>query len=354
MIYEVRSFTRYQRSFLVDIATKYYGLAQLKDSIYNEYYNYQSLVRSRERSEALAKDRLPEFQADQTRQDELRSRNRYITAVQNYFNDLDDFKELLGMPLDFKLTIDPSSLNKLAERGLKPVNLKADTAFDTAMEHRLDLLNEVDQFDDSKRQLVIAADKLKAEVEFSAYASLPSSEDRKYAKFNSKNWYGGMGVRIKLPLDRLNERNDLRREVIQFERQLRSLAIAVDGVKTDIRTALRRVEQSRKSYQIQKMSVKLAERRVESANLLVQAGRAATRDLLDAQNDLLSTKNALTGDLVDYHLTRLRLLRDMGMLDLQEGKIVELLKSAETESDRKKEDDLLSPDELFGSKESKK
>ncbi len=351
VIYEVRNFTRFQRTFIVDIASQYYRLAQLKDTIYNEYNNYQSLVRSRKRSEALAKDRLPEFQVDQTRQDELRSRNRYISAVDDYFDDLDDFKKQLGLTLDTKLSIDDSSLDKLTQQGLKPVPVTPQKAFATALRSRLDFLNEIDQFDDSKRQVKVAADALQAEVEFFADAALGSREDNDWARFNFRDWTGGAGLRIKLPLDRVNERNSLRREVINFERQLRSLGLAVDSLKTDVSTSLRNVEQARKSHQIQKLSVELAKRRVESANLLLQAGRASTRDLLEAQNALLSARNALTRNLVDYYLARLRLLQNMGRLDLEKGTIVERIKMTAAEDDPDGADELISPDELFGTKE---
>ena len=59
----------------------------------------------------------------------------------------------------------------------------------------------------------------------------------------------------------------------------------------------------------------LANQRVEGANLLLEAGRASTRDLLDAQSDQLTARNAVTSALVDYHLTRLNLLYNMGVFD---------------------------------------
>src|SRR5690606_34926554 len=86
VIYEVREFAHFQKSFAVDIASSYYRILQQQDAVRNEYNSYRNLPVARERAEALARDRLPEFQVDQARQDELRARNRYILAVERYLD----------------------------------------------------------------------------------------------------------------------------------------------------------------------------------------------------------------------------------------------------------------------------
>jgi len=58
----------------------------------------------------------------------------------------------------------------------------------------------------------------------------------------------------------------------------------------------------------------VARRRVDSTDLFLQAGRAQIRDLLEAQESLISAQNALTAALVAYRVTELELQRDMGVL----------------------------------------
>jgi len=55
----------------------------------------------------------------------------------------------------------------------------------------------------------------------------------------------------------------------------------------------------------------LAERRVESNQALMEAGRAIQRDVSDAQNALLASQLSLTGELVNFAIARLQLLRDL-------------------------------------------
>ncbi|MEN8255429.1 MAG: TolC family protein, partial [Verrucomicrobiota bacterium] len=63
---------------------------------------------------------------------------------------------------------------------------------------------------------------------------------------------------------------------------------------------------NRSVYNNRLLSVKLSGRRVENTTLLLKQGKALTRDLLDAEDDLLSSKNEATSALVDYTINRLR------------------------------------------------
>jgi len=76
--------------------------------------------------------------------------------------------------------------------------------------------------------------------------------------------------------------------------------------------------QARESYRIQLEAVALAERRVDSTALFLQAGRAEVRDVLEAQEDLVNAQNALTAALVDYRVAELNLQRDMGVLQVSD------------------------------------
>ena len=60
----------------------------------------------------------------------------------------------------------------------------------------------------------------------------------------------------------------------------------------------------------------MAERRVGSTNLFLEAGRAEIRDVLEAQEALVSTQNALTAALVNYRVGELELQRDLGVLEV--------------------------------------
>jgi outer membrane protein TolC len=101
---------------------------------------------------------------------------------------------------------------------------------------------------------------------------------------------------------------------------VRNVQILEDRIKLGVRQRLRDLLESRESLKIQAKSVLLAEKRVKSTELFLQAGRGQIqiRDLLDAQDDLLVAQNALTLAAVNYRIAELQLQSDMGLLKIDE------------------------------------
>jgi outer membrane protein TolC len=323
-LYAVRSFARYEQTFSVDIASQYLRVLQNRDIVLNNWRNYQSLVINRERADWLAKaERLPEFQVDQARQDELRAYNNWIVTRQTYVNSLDSFKITLGIPVITEVVLDPGELGRLSAAGLQHSDAALEDATATGLQKRFDLMNVRDGVADADRKIVVAENGLAGDVDLVAsigYLSLNDNPQSARLAFNRGNYI--IGMTINMPVDRLQERNALR--VTQINRQVagRQLDLTTSNVILQVREALRQLEQARESYEIQKRSVALAERRVESTQLLLQAGRAEQRDVLDAQQALVDAQNALTNAVVDHSVAGLQFQRDTGTLVVdEEGQI---------------------------------
>ena len=323
-LYAVRSFARYEQTFSVDIASQYLRVLQNRDIVLNNWRNYQSLVINRERADWLAKaERLPEFQVDQARQDELRAYNNWIVTRQTYVNSLDSFKITLGIPVTTEVVLDPGELGRLSAAGLQHSDAALEDATATGLQKRFDLMNVRDGVADADRKIVVAENGLAGDVDLVAsigYLSLNDNPQSARLAFNRGNYI--IGMTINMPVDRLQERNALR--VTQINRQVagRQLDLTTSNVILQVREALRQLEQARESYEIQKRSVALAERRVESTQLLLQAGRAEQRDVLDAQQALVDAQNALTNAVVDHSVAGLQFQRDTGTLVVdEEGQI---------------------------------
>ena len=353
VIYEIRSFSYFQDTFAFEIVETYLRLVQQQDIVINQYSNYLSRVSLRERSVALAVDRLAPFQADLAAQEELSARNTYILAVERYRSTLDQFKVTLGLPTGIDIRLDGGALAELESVGLLPVPLTDEQSFRIALERRPDLLNEIDEFEDSKRKIVVAADALKPDLLLFGDASLVSKGRSDYATFDVNDYRLNGGVRLDLPLNRKLERNGYRRSLIDFERQLRELGLFLDELKNNLREDLRTLDQSRQSYDIQVRAKALADRRVESSELSLQAGRIQVRDVVDAQTARVQAYNAATAALIDYHLARMRLLLDLGVLKTQRERFWlepgELPKTGEgvTPTPPAVSNELVTPEELF-------
>ncbi len=358
VIYAIHDFERFKRTFAVQVASSYLQTLRQMDEVANSEENYKSLVLSARRARRLADaGRLPEIQVDQALQDELRARDRWISAQQSYEARLDSLKVLLGLPTDAAVELDREEFERFAEEtaanlklepaiknpeqtdavsaedevelisptreGGGPWELEESTAIALALDHRLDLRTRIGQVADAQRKVVVAADQLRADLTFGGNGSAGARRTLSSAGLEDANihldeaTYAAF-LTLDLPLERTRERNTYRNSLIGLENAVRDVQELEDNIKADVRESLRTLLESREGVQIQAQSVKLAERRVESTDLFLQAGRAEIRDLLEAQEDLVSAQNALTAAIVNYRIAELELQRDLGVLEMDE------------------------------------
>lgn len=367
VVYAMYSLERSKRTLAVRVASSYLAVLQQLDQIDNAAENYRSLILSERRARGLAGEgRLPEIQVDQARQDVLRARDRWISAQQNYARQLDAFKVTLGLPADADIELDRRELVRLAQAAQEriggpdpaattaaseepsaaagggvtaaeaPVELEVPTragggplemdpvaAVAVALEHRLDLLTAEGRVFDAQRRVAVAANALQAGLDLAVAGSAGQgrslgSAGAPDAQLRPELGFYSAGLSLDLPLERTQERNAYRESYIALERAVRSMQQLEDQVKLDVRNALRTLLANRESYRIQALAVELASRRVESTQLFLQLGRAEIRDVLEAQEALVSAQNALTAALVSYRVAELELQRDMGVLNVDE------------------------------------
>lgn len=316
VVYAVRNFERFRRTFAVDIADRFYRVLQQVDTVRNAWENYRSSQRSEARAVALAAaGRMPLFEADQASQRTLSARNSWVRAVQTYELDLDRFKITLGLPTDLPLVLDSRELGRLRKKEtLRPPEISQEEAIEIAVADRLDLMVERDQVADAQRQVLISKDQSRGDLDLTASVSIGSEPTGEAldARFDEGTYR--VGVDYDVPVDRFSERNSYRQAIISLQRSRRSYSRSEDEVKLEVRDAYRQVQENIATYVIDRKSLELARERVNSVTLLLEAGRAATRDLLEAQDDLVDAQNALTQTVVNLFIARLRLVQQMGRL----------------------------------------
>ena len=317
VVYEVRAFERFRRTFSFDVATLYFRVLQQQNIVLNVETNYANLRLLRERNEALAQaGRLSEIQVDQARQDELRSKNRLVEEVAQTAGLVDDLKLFLGLPIDMELGVDEAELDSI-ELDVDWSTLEEARVVAAALQRRLDYQTVLDRLVDRERQARVAADALRAQLDLNIDYDVSSSPDKPFEfDFGDPSWTAALD--LDLPFQRVAERNNYRNALIEVQVATRDAQESGDLIRRDLREALREMRATRQTYTIQTNSVALSERRVESTQLNFDAGRATTRDLLEAREDELEAQNAETQALVDYHLAVLALMRDLEVLLITE------------------------------------
>lgn len=345
--YAIYSFEDFKRAFAVQVAGDYLAVLQREDQVMNAAENYRGLIAATRRARRLLDaGNLPPIQVDQAIQDELNARNRWISAVESQTAALDAFKTQLGLPADAAVTLDRAEFQRLSEASAQMVaepedaeeaeivippadepivleepsaegggvfEMDPDEAVRLAFAHRLDLRGALERVEDAQRRIRIAADALKPGLRLLGRAGVGAARLQD-ASFDRGQY--SAELELDLPLERTSAAVSYRQSLINLEQAVRTVQAVEDDIKLGVRERLRTLREARESLQIQGLSVELARRRVRGADLNLQAGRVPIRDLLEAQEDLLSAQNALTAAAVSYRLAELELQRDLGVLQV--------------------------------------
>ncbi|MCX7592003.1 MAG: TolC family protein [Kiritimatiellae bacterium] len=356
VVYAIYAFERFKQVFAVRVASAYLGVLQQLDQVKNARENYQRLVISTRRARRLADaGQIPQIQVDQARQDELRARNRWISAQANYKSRLDEFKVLLGLPADADIELDRGELDALGKyvdslsapagafveaqaeeelpadapvrliepsrKGGGPLEMDEEEAVRVALRRRPDLRVREGRVYDTQRAVAVAADRLRADLALLGRGRV--GESRSLGSVGRGNADVDLGsgpysttLQLDLPLNRVADRNAYRSRLVDFEKAVRNVQMLEDEIKLAVRNGLRNLLENREAVVIQARAVEIARRRLDSTTMFFEAGRAAMRDLLEAEEALVSAQNALTAALVQYRIGELALQRDMGVLEI--------------------------------------
>jgi len=327
LVYSVKGFEDYRQRFSVAVASSYFRVLESAQLVINARENLERLKDNNERAEMMFDaGRMQRIQVDQARTDLLSAEQSLINKRRKYQSGLDAFKFQIGLPPEALLELDSAELEQLqmemkelASRTESAVELFPDevTSWRIALVSRYDLIVARLRVADIERGVKIAADALRADLSLSADVSSERRRSTGDSNFSSdERW--GIGMENDLPWNRHRERNFFKKQLLLYKQAKRSLQEKEDSVKLEVMDGLRDLVAARKSYENQLESVKVAELRVKSNNLFMLSGRSSMRDVLEAEDSLLSARNSLVSALIDWCLSDLELRRDMGILKVDQ------------------------------------
>jgi outer membrane protein TolC len=311
LIYAVRDFERFRREFVVQVASNYFNLLNLKAQIENARESVKNFEHDLARSRALAEDgRILRIEAERAQVELLFAQNDLVTAQVTYENSLDRFKILIGMPTETPIEAVPEDVN------LVDPQVSEEDAIAAALRYRLDLLNDLDAVDDARRQVVIARNNLLPDFNLHGSVTLDTDPNRKNSvSYNTERttWRGD--ATLEIPLQRLPERNEYRSTLIDLRRAERNYDLGKDQVRQDVRNALRDLEQARFSMEIQRRNIEVNAFRRELAREVFEKGKlTSNRDVVEAENAFRSARNRFAQAESEYRAAILAFLRDTGTL----------------------------------------
>lgn len=309
VVYQVRSFETFRRNFVISIASQYFGLLAQQQGVQNRRVSLQDLESLTERATWLFRfGRLIYLEVQRSLQSQLSAEASLLNAEAGYQASVDNFKLLIGMPTDQPLEIVPVLMD------VKAPHASENEALELALLYRLDYKTAQDQVDDALRGVENAKNGLLPDLTLTASGNLTNPADSAARELNANNSNYSAGVTLDLPIDRVAERNTYRRSLIGLERARRNLSGVKDQITSDVRDDLRNIPVAETQLRIQARGIELAQRRLDYANTLLQQGQINTRDLVEAQTDLLSAQDAFEQSRSQLQIRILEYLRDTGTL----------------------------------------
>jgi outer membrane protein TolC len=308
LIYAVRTFENFRRTLAVTIAGEYFELQGTRQTIINAHETVQALTLDQRRAEALWRtgrtDQLDVLRADQ---DRIRASNAEVDAIAGYETSLDRFKILIGMPteteIDVEYPAEGSEAGPTDQAAMEPASLEdalrmpvvsEEEAIRVALKYRLDLLNDLDRIDDARRGVAVAENDLLPDLQAFGSVQMDTRPDvDSVLGYNSELITYRAGLRLEIPLDRVAERNALRRSQITLQQADRNYEEAKDTVSLQVRESMRQVQLQLDSLEIQRRNKDVAMVRRRAARMWFDLGKKDNRDVVEAQQNLLEAQDRL-------------------------------------------------------------
>ncbi|MGI9013573.1 MAG: TolC family protein [Phycisphaerales bacterium] len=320
LIYAARSFERFRREFLVDIARDFLNLVVQQRQIDNAERQLKRLVEFEVRENRLVESgRVEAFSAALAAQDVLFAQDALRSQRESYRLSVDRFKVRLGLPVDVEMAILPSSL------GLPVPETNVNDAVRMAIAYRLDLQTQRDRLEDARRGVEIAFNEVLPDLNMAASASLPTDRDRRRAglRFDPEESAFSAGVTFGLPLDREIERLGVRSAQINAAQAERSYDQFRDNLIVTVRDSVREIERSLFSIRLQQENIRIAEHRMRAID--VAPDQATARDRSEAADGLTRAEDGFDRAVRDLEVAILEYLLSTGTLRVnQRGAILPL------------------------------
>ncbi len=315
LVYAARDFERFRREFLVAIARDYFDLVAQQDNIANQEQRLRSVIALKEQREALVQaGRRAPFEARNVQQNVARSQATLSNSQDRYQLAKDRFKVRLGLPVDVDLVIRPVTLV------LPEPSISVSLAAQLALSLRLDFQTAVDRIGDFKRAVENAKNQTLPDLDVAASARFSNEDEPGIGgdlapAYDLEDTDYSLGVTFGLPLDREIERLTLRQATINLARAERNLTQTRDILIVEARAAVREIERARFALQLQEAAIDINQERLRQ--LEIDAAAVDAQIQLDAENELLQSRNDRDAALRDLRVAILNYLLVTGQMRVE-------------------------------------
>jgi hypothetical protein len=204
---------------------------------------------------------------------------------------------------------------------LPPVDLSAEEAVEIARVNRLDWMNSRASLVDSWRAIEVVADSLESTLDVVFSGDVQNANDNPFS-LKAKTGRLRAGLQWDSPLTRMQERNQYRQVLIEYQQAKRNYYRFEDLVWQTLRSQLRNIRYNQYNFELQRYAVRIAAQQITinedlrqiRETLSLSSGPTAARDSVSALQDLLTAQNTFQGVWVFYEAQRRNLDQDLGTI----------------------------------------
>lgn len=205
---------------------------------------------------------------------------------------------------------------------LPEVDITPLEAIEIARVNRQDWLNNRAALVNSWRIIEVVADDLESFLNLTVSGDVQNYGSNPLAVRGSTGRMT-MGLQWDAPITRLQERNNYRQALLEYQQAKRNYYRFEDSVWLNLRTTLRTIRQRQLAFEIQRFAVQTAAQQIgvnedvrQINETLGTSSPTAARDAITALNDLLLTQSELIGIYVNYEALRRVLDLNLGTMEL--------------------------------------
>lgn len=320
LTYAVRDYERFRRRQLVGVARSYFDLLRSKQAVLDGETSLRNAFNDFERTEALtAAEQATPLDVGRAEQRLLSESNRLAQLREGFRADVDQFKILIGMPVEEQIGLEDleniESIERAIEAGQYPLLRRPVAAGDialalrTAEQLRLDIQNLRDQIDDAKRGVAVARNALLPDL--SLNSSLVFDTDPEHYKLGGfesarATWRSELILAMN---DRFRERNQFRAALIDVRRSQRFYEEQLERMRAEVLAAVNQIRLQEQLVEIQRRNLSVAQKQSEFAQIQFEEGLIDNRDKVEAddafvraQNDLNLAKTSRWSALLNFRL----------------------------------------------------
>lgn len=247
------------------------------------------------------------------------------TLTLNRSRAVDLLSDLSDLFLELSLTRASARLESIV---LDYIKISPEEAYGIASNHRLDWKNARAKLVDMWRDVDIARDDLRTDLDLVLSGDL-GSDSMGAGQFRSDESRVSVGIEIDTPLAKIKERNKYKASLVRYEQARRDFLAYQDSILRGFREHQRLSNLFQLNFELSRAAVRGAIAQVDLARMRLgeppkpgrnsQFGATTARDLVNALNDLLDASNRFVEVWIGYEAMRMRLAYDLGTMELTES-----------------------------------